>query len=184
MVIQGAYLYLGLIWHELAGELLPPGAVETHGRQFLALRRIQVVAWIVTVLLFLAWLRRAQEGTRSPAGGSGWGTIAAFLVPGPNLVRPVRLVSALWHDSGIRPEAPRGRVPWWIGWWWALVLAAALAHALAAGLAADRSRPLDLGGPLQLLLLAEIVEIAAAVLAILLVRRITDRQEDRRRALT
>ncbi|MGH7414886.1 MAG: DUF4328 domain-containing protein [Candidatus Rokuibacteriota bacterium] len=183
MVIQGAYLYLGMVWHGLAGELLPPGAIETHGRQFLALRRIQAVAWLATILLFLVWLRRAQDLARSPDGGSGWGTIAAFLVPGPNLVRPVRLVSALWHDSGPRRAAPRGRVPWWVGWWWALVLAAALAHALAAGLAGDQARPLDLGGPMQLLLLAEVLEIAAAVLAILVVRRITDRQEDAR-ALT
>lgn len=142
MVIQGAYLYLGLIWHGLAGELLSPGAIEAHGRQFLALRRIQAAAWIVTILLSLTWLRRAR-------GGGPW-----------------------WVSC-----------PWWVGWWWALVLAAGLTHALAAGLAVDRSRPLDLGAPLQLLLLAEILEIAAAVLAILLVRWITDRRGDRGRAL-
>ena len=141
----------------------------------------------LTLVLFLVWLRRAQENAREPGGTevgeSRWGTIAAFLVPGLNLVRPVHLVTALWQDSGRHQAAPPARASGWIWWWWALVLATALAHALAAGFAADRSRPLDLGGPMQLLLLAEILEIAAAVLAILLVRRITDRQEQRRRAL-
>ncbi|MEX2223763.1 MAG: DUF4328 domain-containing protein [Candidatus Rokuibacteriota bacterium] len=187
MVIQGAYLYLGIVWRGLAGEVLPPGTIEAHSRQFLTLRRIQVAVWITTIVLFLAWVRRAQSRARAlggpRAGGSRWGTIAAFLVPGPNLVGPVRLMSALWHDSGLRPAAPRGRGPWWVGWWWALVLAAALAHGLTTGFAADWSRPLDLGGPMQLLLLAELVEIAAAVLAILLVRRITGRQEDQAQAL-
>jgi len=151
MVIQGAYLYLGMIWHGLAGESLAPGAIEAHGRQFLALRRIQIVMWIATVAVFLAWLRRAQGTARALDGSAGgaarWGLLWALSVPG-------------------------------------LTFAAALAHAVAAGLATDRLRPLDLGGPMQLLLLAEILEIAAAALAILLVRRITARLEDRRRALT
>ena len=151
MVIQGAYLYLGMVWHGLAGESLAPGAIETHGRQFLALRRIQIATWIVTVAGFLAWLRRAHETARAlggaEAGAARWGPLGVLFLPG-------------------------------------LTLAAALAHALAAGLATDRLRPLDLGGPMQLLLLAELLEIAAAGLAILLVRRITARLEDRRRALT
>lgn len=65
-----------------------------------------------------------------------------------------------------------------------LTVVAALAHALAAALAADRMRPLDLGGPMQLLILGALLEIAAAVLAIVLVRRITRRLEDRGRELT
>lgn len=181
MVIQGVYLYLGIVWHGLAGEFLAPGGIEAHIRQFLALRRIQAVVWIATIVLFLVWVRRAQNRAEALGGpvvvDSGWATIAVFLIPGLNLVRPVRLVSALWQAGDPR-GAPHGRVPRWVRWWWALVLAAALAHGLAAGLAADRSRPLDLGGPMQLLVLAELLEIAAAVLAILLVRRITGRQED------
>jgi hypothetical protein len=151
VVIQAAYVYLAMIWHGLAGESLASGAIEAHGRQFLALRRIQIATWIATVAVFLIWLRRAREAARalggSEAGAARWRPLVAFFLPG-------------------------------------LTVAAALAHALAAGLAADRLRPLDLGGPMQLLLFAELLEIAAAVLAILLVRRITARQEDRRRALT
>jgi hypothetical protein len=55
-------------------------------------------------------------------------------------------------------------------------------HGVAASLAADRLRPLDLGGPMQLLLLAEILEIAAAALAIVLVRRVTRGLDYRRPA--
>lgn len=151
IVIQGAYVYLGMIWHGLAGESLTPGAIEAHGRQFLTLRWIQGAAWIATVAVFLAWLRRAHETAGalgdSAAGAVRWGPLGVFVLPG-------------------------------------LTLVAALAQGLAAGLAVDGWRPLDLGGPMQLLLLAEVSEIAAAALAIFLVRRITARLDDRRRALT
>ncbi len=185
MVIQGAYLYLGMTWHALAGEFLPRGTLDAHGRQFLALRRIQATAWVATLALFLAWLHQARRGARP--GGVSWPgarreLITAILVPGLNLVRPVRSVSALWHASAPRPATPVSGIPPWIGWWWGLVLAAALGHLTVAILAADRSRALDLGGPMQLLLLTEVAEIGAAVLAILVVRRIADRQDDARRS--
>jgi hypothetical protein len=136
MVIQGAHVYLGMIWHGLAGESLAPGTIEAHGRQFLALRRIQLATWIITVAAFLVWLRHARALGNLEARAAGWGPLAVFFLPG-------------------------------------VALGAALAHALAARVAADRLRPLDLGGPMQLLLLAEILEIAAAVLAIVLVGRVT-----------
>lgn len=151
MVIQGAYVYLGMIWHGLAGESLAPGAIEAHGRQFLALRRIQIATWIVTATVCLAWLRRARQTAR-----------------------------ALGDPEAAAGRRERRTAPLLAG----LILAAALAHGLAASMAADRLRPLDLGGPMQLLLLAALLEMATAVLAILLVRRITARLEDRRRTLT
>jgi hypothetical protein len=137
MVIQGASVYLGMIWHGLAGESLAPGAIEAHGRQFLALRRIQIATWLVAGAVFLAWLRRARQTPRAPGGCE---TAAG---------RPRRGTAAFLAGS---------------------TLAAALAHGLAAALAVDRLRPLDLGGPMQLLVLAGLLEIAAAVLAIALVR--------------
>jgi hypothetical protein len=149
MVIQGAHTHLGMVWHGLAGESLAPGAVETHGRQFLVLRRVQIATWIGTAAAFLVWLRRVR------------GTARALGAPEPGLIRSGAL------GAFVLPG---------------LTVGAALGHGLAAGLAADPLRPLDLGGPMQLLVLAELLEIAAAAVAILLIRRVTGRLEDLRRA--
>jgi hypothetical protein len=65
-----------------------------------------------------------------------------------------------------------------------LAIAAALAHGLAAALATDPLRPLDLGGPMQLLMAALLLEIAAAAVTILLVRRITARLTQERRRVS
>jgi hypothetical protein len=142
MVVQGAYVYLGMVWHGLAAESLARGAIEEHGRQFLALRWIQLATWSVTATTVLLWLRRARQAARAQGG-----SLAARGRWGPGVA--------------------------------VLSLAAALAHGLAAGLATDPLRPLDLGGPMQLLLLGTLLEIAAAVVMILLVRRVTGLLEER-----
>lgn len=134
MVIQGAYTYLGMVWHGLAAESLSPGAMESHGRQFLVLRGIQIATWLAIAALVLAWRRRVRRAAAGH-GATEWG--------------------------------PLGRVGL------ALVGVAALAHGLAAALAARPLMPLDLGGPLQLLVLGALLEILAAVVAIVLVRRVT-----------
>lgn len=143
MLIQGMYVYLGMVWHGLAGEALPGGTVETHGRQFLALRRFQFGAWVAIAVVCLAWLQQVRRRGRP--------------------------------RSGRRVSPP-------IGWWGILAAAAALGHLAVAILAADRSTPLDLGGPMQLLLVAEVAEIGAAVLAIVLVRRLAERPDEEERS--
>jgi hypothetical protein len=136
MVVQGAYVYLGLVWHGLAGETVAPGALAEHGRQFLVLRAIHLATSIAAAATFFVWRARARRVARGPAGharAAGRVTLAAAL----------------------------------------LAIAAALAHGLAAGLADHPLRPLDLGGPMQLLVAGLLLEIAAAVVTILLVRRIS-----------
>jgi hypothetical protein len=134
--IQGAYTYLGMVWHGLAGESLGPGAMEEHGRQFAGLRGLQLATGLAIGALVVAWRVRAGNPRPDPAR----------VVPGRR-----------WLARAVV----------------ALAAAAALAHGLAAGLAADPLRPLDLGAPLTLLVLGALLEIAAAALGILLVRRVT-----------
>lgn len=43
MVIQGAYIYLGMVWHGLAKEFLPGTSLAEHARQFRILRYLQGV---------------------------------------------------------------------------------------------------------------------------------------------
>ena len=147
MVVQGAYVYLGLVWHGLAGEALAPGTLAEHGRQFLVLRSIQVAMSIAAATTFFVWLGRARRLARAP----GADTRAAARL---------RVAAAL------------------------LAGAAALAHGLAAGLADHPLRPLDLGGPMQLLVAALLLEIGAAAVTILLVRRITTGLAEGRRRVT
>lgn len=139
MAIQGAYIYLGMVWHGLAGEFLPGTSLAEHARQFRVLRYLQGAAWLVTALLAAAWFHRVRVSRRALGGEHA--------------------------DSG-----GGGVVP---AWCWALFLTA-LGAELVATLLAGGAR-LDLGGPMQTLIIAQCLEIAGAVVGIVLVRRITRR---------
>jgi hypothetical protein len=102
--------------------------------------------------------------------------VLAFLVPGPNLVRPPRVVAALWRAGGGTPPG----VTLWVAWWWGLSVAA-IALTLPSVLLAGWSGPwpaLDAGVPVTVL--AECVRIGATVLTIVLVARIDRRLRDGR----
>lgn len=173
MVIQGCYTYLGLVWHGLAGEFLPGEGLARHARQFRALRYLQGAGWAVTALVFASWLYRIHLDLKA-LGRTGLRysprqAALSLFIPGFNLVRPFLAVRAIWAAG--EPAFHAGTPPW-VAWWWALLLAASGAEVVVAA-AGD---PLDLGGPMQALVLAQGFEIAAAVLGIVLVRRITQRQ--------
>jgi hypothetical protein len=145
MVIQGVYIYLGMVWHGLAREFLPGTSLAEHARQFRILRYLQAAIWLLTAILAALWFhrvrrnRRALDGTHSGAHG------------GPALA-----------------------------WCFALLLTAFGAELVAALLAGGAR--LDLGGPMQTLILAQCLEIAGAVVGMVQVRRTTRRLEAARAA--
>jgi len=68
MVIQGAYIYLGMVWHGLAKEFLPGTSLAEHARQFRILRYLQGVVWLLTGILAAAWFHRIRRSRRALGG--------------------------------------------------------------------------------------------------------------------
>jgi hypothetical protein len=95
-----------------------------------------------------------------------------------NLVHPYQVVRELWRESHPvshpRPVVPLGLVRWW----WVLFVASVVADPVIGRLAEAAIGRLDAGGRLELLVLGEMAEIAAAVLAIVIVTRVTRLQEE------
>jgi hypothetical protein len=145
MVIQGAYIYLGMVWQGLGREFLPGTSLAEHARQFRILRYLQGVIWLLTAILAAVWLHRVRRNRRALDG----------------------------EHSGAQGGAG-------LAWCGALLLTAFGAELVAALLAGGAR--LDLGGPMQTLILAQGLEIAGAVVGIVLVRRITRRLEAVREA--
>lgn len=90
---------------------------------------LRSVAFALTALAFIAWLRRVYENLGSARAMDPRWTTWGWVAPGPNLVVPFLLVREV-----VRPLGPRAR--WLSAAWWTAWLGHLLAG-LASGLAAD-----------------------------------------------
>lgn len=142
---------------------------------------VGIVAFVVVAALFLRWQATALRNLAALGDSSSWGAeegLAAWFLPGLNLVRPRAVMAALWRAGEPNRPLPLVLTAWWVAWLVAL-LAMILAWVLfgqAADVAArERTDALRAG--------ASALAAVAAGLAIAVVTRTTARQDERAHAV-
>jgi hypothetical protein len=185
VVVVGVYTFLNRVWGVLGGRLPPESTIQEHWGQILIARRLHALVWIVTAVLFLAWLARTRQVLETLGVGGlrfspGW-TVGAFLVPGLNLVWAPQAIHDLWRASDPGPAAggrvrPAALGPWIVAWWATFVVASVL-DPLPRRLDASALAEVSLGRATIVLVGGQLAEIASAALAIVVVRAIGRRQE-------
>jgi Domain of unknown function (DUF4328)/Uncharacterised protein family UPF0547/Protein of unknown function (DUF2510) len=187
--------YIGVLNGIINGPPPSLGHVESVVSAVQTTRDIYVSFWLVVVVLFLIWFYRAyrnliRTGISDVRYAPGW-AVGAWFIPFFNFVRPKQVANDIWKGSaaaatiGIerRSEIP---LPGLLNWWWAFWLGGGLligfgnqaitnanAHKLytASSLHGERTGVwLEQGG--------FIVQIAAAVMLILLIRQISRFQDE------
>jgi hypothetical protein len=129
LVMAGAVIFAERMWLVLGGSPIPGSGLAEHVRQFVWLRRVQLVAIGLTVPVVVVWARRARP----------LGRVAPRLL---------------------------------LGWWWAAVGGAAAAEVTIRLTSRFGQWALAPGGLLPLLMLGEILKIAAAVLTMAILWRV------------
>jgi hypothetical protein len=146
----------------------------------------QLAALIAAGILFLCWFHRAYAnlkalGTEGLPHGPGW-AVGYWFVPIINLVRPATVACDLWNasDPASDPGAWRQRKqPRLIIGWWLTFLLSGLVGRIGTSLWNGASDPDRLRQAAVVLLVADVLTIAAGVLAVVFVRETTTRQEMR-----
>ena len=141
--------------------------------------------FLATATVFIIWQWRSAKnnemlGRIQPRYTPGW-SIGGWFIPFANFVIPVRIVLDLWQGSD--PETRnyrdwRGLVRWpVIAWWWGFYLLGNLVFRVSASgdNSLDQVRTADQAASVGMAFIA-----VAAVLAIVVVRTITSRQETAR----
>ena len=107
----------------------------------------------------------------TPGWAVGW-----WFVPFANLVKPFQAMRELWKASGGEENWGHARTWSLIGWWWAAWLTAGVLGRIGGAVigGATTLETVRSGG--RVLLLTELVVLAAAILAIVLIRSVVDRQ--------
>ncbi|MFF8288213.1 DUF4328 domain-containing protein [Streptomyces sp. NPDC016309] len=144
--------------------------------------RAQVLTLVATAVVFVVWLHRVRVNAAVlapgiPTSGAGW-AIGGWFVPVVNLWMPRRIVRESWRASGRAPygvhadEEPATVV----NVWWALWLLTVFVGR-AAAMAYDKAdSPERLVAAARLMVAADSLSVAAAVCAVLVVRRLTAMQ--------
>jgi len=154
---------------------------------------IMLLLSFVILVLIIIWTFRAAKNNEAlgrvyPRLKPGW-AIAGWLIPLANLVIPVLILQDLWRGS--EAGTARGDPSWrsnrgsaLIGWYWVAFLLSSMRYGLGRSNARFilRDELRDLRTHDTVALLGMIATIAAAILAIQVVRRIAARQEECLRA--
>ena len=157
---------------------------------------LQFVVIIATVVVFCMWLYRAAHNLTALGNprqaieySPGW-AVGSFFVPFVNLVVPYRATKEVWvksdpetaADDYVSPHGQSGRA--YLKVWWAFWLASLFVNNAAGRLYFRADTPGEMQTAMWLDLFGELLDIPAAIFAILVVRDIDRRQEERARHVT
>jgi uncharacterized protein DUF4328 len=135
-----------------------------------------------TGVVWLFWEYRAYrnlqrmgvQGLMSPWAAVGW-----WFVPLANLVMAFRGVRDLWKASGPPPSPSWSLVPTWsvLGWWWGTLLASRVVSNAGFSIRGEADDAAAIAQGDRIVIAGDLIVVIAAVLAILIVRAIVQRQD-------
>ena len=151
---------------------------------------VQVLLFVVTGIVWLAWFSRAYRnlpalGARNLRFKPGW-AIGAWFVPFLNLVRPKAITDDIWRASD--PQAPpvhdgplKGRrVSPVLHLWWALFVISVVLDRMLFRWNMVEDQTMEAIRSLNIVtMFSDLLDIPLTILAMLVVRQITNRQEQR-----
>ncbi len=170
----------------IAGDSYPETEANLSSALYTAVDYLYIIPFIVASILFIVWIHHASSnleplGSRlqsySPGWAAGW-----FFIPFANLVMPYLVTREVWMGSD--PDSPdgdswrRAAVPAMLPAWWTLMVINMLLCVPAVITLLGGSATAHLYEA-WIALVGNVVEIGAAALFIVLVRRVTARQEEK-----
>lgn len=149
----------------------------------------QSVLFLATAVVFVIWFHRAYSNLPALGAvhrhGPGW-AIGGWFVPILSLIRPKEIANDIWRasDPELEREVGRGyegkRVSPLINLWWAAFLIFGVVAQFGSGvIGSDSAEAADLVNAAKGMLYGDIALVIAAVLALLTVKAMSDRQNAR-----
>ena len=174
------------------GELVSDEEADRSDTRQALIGGVQFLVYAVTAFVFIRWFRRAYRNL-APLGAEqtrfkSWWTIGGWFIPIWNAFRPKQLLNDIWRGSDPRlpPRTDAWRdadVPGFFLVWWLLWLASTYADQVAFRLAFTGETPDELRDGSVAYLVTDAVDAVLGILAIVVVRMTTARQEERAASL-
>jgi hypothetical protein len=144
---------------------------------------IRVAAFLLTVVLFCVWVNRASKNAHALGAPGmrftpGW-SVGYFFIPIVNLFRPYQAIAEIYRasDPGRDPAAWQNAPAALIGIWWAVWLISNFASNIATRIMLTADTVEELHAAAIGASGTDLIEIPAAIFALVVVRSIHTRQE-------
>ena len=178
---------LSLLSRASQGESISMGEANANdGRQQL-IGVLQLTLIILTAIIFLLWTHRANEnlsalGAKDLRFTPGW-AVGNFFIPILNFFRPAQVMAEIWKASDPRDESG---VEWKtatslpiISWWWIAYIGSGIIASWAGRIDFSTATLQQIMTSSRLVALSDLASVVAGILAILIVRDINERQEEK-----
>lgn len=186
LAIGSDLLEIRLMNRVIDGEGVDVATLESNDDRQSVAAVLLLVAYVAAVVFFIRWFNAAYRnlpllGQTELRFKPGW-AIGAWFVPFLNLWRPKQIANDIWRGS--KPGAPTlhrdawqsAPVPALLGVWWAAWIVATYVGNIAARAWFGNDTAEDVRAAATIDAVSLVVDIVAAVLAILVVRALTARQ--------
>ncbi|MER5888299.1 DUF4328 domain-containing protein [Streptomyces sp. NPDC001941] len=178
-------LYAGTVMHNVSGDLLTASEdrIDAADSLYSLAGNLQLLTIAATAVVFLIWFYRARCNAEVFAQdvctrGRGW-AIGAWFIPIGNLWLPAAVAREIWTasaqtapDGSWREVSRRPLNLWWGTWVGALVLAR-----IGMTMQSNATTPQALQRAVDVTMAADALTFAAALLAIVFVRKLTAMQD-------
>jgi len=171
-----------------SGAYVSLAAASTADNRVHDLGWVQIGLFVATAVAFIAWFRYAygnleRLGVAGLRFGQGW-AIGGWFVPVLGFVRPKQIANDIWRGSD--PDLPGqvnlrsgGSVPCFLNWWWGAFVLAGVAGRIAFTTNRDATTPSAVSSSLKFLIASDVIDVFAALLAVVVVYETTARQRAR-----
>lgn len=173
-----------------SGRIPDPASEEITAAEVadIGLGLLQLVVYITTIVVYCVWLFRAHKNLvalgnpkESLRHSAGW-AVGSFFVPFANLVIPYRAIKEVWTKS--EPDASADYYaspspPSFFPLWWTFWLLSNFADNIATRLYLRADTQAEMVPAMWFDLIGDCLSLPAAAFAILVVRSIDQRQEER-----
>jgi hypothetical protein len=174
------------------GGAVDPDAVYEFGESlteivYVLVALLNFITFVISAVLFLMWLHRAYRnlpalGARPLETTPGW-AVGYFFIPFVNLIKPFHVVREIWNKSDPEAQSYEGfgsysmGTPAIIGWWWAFWIIANISARIIDRITGNAETISEMITATRLGIVADVLLVIAAVLAVLVIRGIDERQE-------
>jgi len=170
---------LDLIGSVQAGRNPSAGTLAFIGQAAPLVRIAALVVGPVLVILFCTWVGQAYRMFRWRGDArydhSPFWAVAYFFVPVANWWMPPMVISEMWRGTDPRQTDPKQARKGLVVWWWLAYVPLPLATAYVQNRTAAAQTPPQVAAGLWNLLVVDMWHVVAAILALVLVRRLTRR---------